>query len=102
MCFGLSLFFVYSAVSALIDWPSGCWIAFFVMSASLGLSFNRGIIACDLQSSVSNDDSPCKCHLFIKSFAFFIFFSFLLLQLPLVSSRYTYLVPDFLKAGTPF
>jgi len=28
MCFGLSLFFVYSAVSAIIDCPSGCWIVF--------------------------------------------------------------------------
>ena len=101
-CFGLSLFFVYSTVSAIIDWPSGCWIAFFVMSVSLGLASNHQIFASELQGVEMLDDLPGKYDLHLKFAAFLLFFGFLFLQIPLVSSRYTYLVPVLFKEGLPF
>ena len=97
MCFGLSLFFVYSAVSAIIDWPSGCWIAFFVMGVSLGLAANQEIFAYEMDVALLNNILSLQYDLFLKALAFLLFFAFWALQIPLIATRYTYLVPNALN-----
>ncbi len=94
ICFCLSLFFVYSAVSAIIYWSSGCWITFFVIAVSIGLTTNQKILSYELKLAPRILVVQEKYNLSLKVLAFLSFLAFLSLQIPLVASRYTYLAPS--------
>ena len=100
VCFALSAFFVYSATSAILAWPSGCWLAFLVLSGSLGLATNSGIITDHSLSTSLEEGFKAKSIWFLKLIAVLLFFGFLCLQIPLVAARYTYLLPDILTGSS--
>ena len=83
--YALAAFFVYSATSALLVWPSGMWISMLLLLIPIDLGRIERAVTLPAKNYINSGTLGWKIPFYL------IFVLFLVIQIPLVAHRHTFL-----------